>query len=135
MAKSTVQIAVKVPSGVKVPRALLSQASKAAQGIIDSQIQFVALSKELAAKGISISPDELAKRSSGAPAASPARGTGKRKRVVLTDAQRKSAVKYLKGGATIKSVATKYGCSPQTVMSIKKDAGLVQKKKAAKKRK
>lgn len=134
MAKSTVQIALKVPSGVKVPRSVLSQASKAAQGVIDSQIEFVALSSELAAKGISISADELAKRARRGGRPAPATSTGKRKRVVLTAAQRKSAIGDLKGGATIKSVAAKYGCSPQTVMSIKKGAGLVQKKKAARKR-
>jgi hypothetical protein len=131
---NTVQINIKLPAGIKVPRAVLAEATNAAQAIVSSQLQYHALSMELAAKGIAISASELAKRASGGKVvAKAAKSGGKRKRVVLTDAQRKQAVVDLKGGATIGSVASTYGCSPQTIMGLKKAAGLVKSKKAKKK--
>ena len=135
----TVQISIKVPNGVKVPRAVLAEATKSAQAIVTSNVRFAAISNELAAQGIDISADELAKRAGSvkkrkvAAAAKPA-GRRKRKRVVLSDAQRKQAVAELKKGATIRAVATKFGCSPQTVMMLKKNAGLVKAKKASTKK-
>lgn len=141
MAKSTVKISVKLPSGTKATRALIGEAKQAAQDVIDSQLQYVSIAQDLAAQGIAITADELAQRATGgkpaakkkAAAAGPGRKRRKRKRVVLTAAQRKSAVADLKKGATIKSVADTYGCSPQTIMGIKKGAGLVKKKSAKKK--
>lgn len=133
--KASVNINVRVPGGVKVPKAVLSEAAKAAQAVIDSQITFVALSKELAAKGISISADELARRSSGGTKVSKAKvgAGGKRRRTVLSVAQRKEIISNLKGGATVGSQAKAFACSGQTVMNIKKAAGLVKAKVAKKK--
>jgi hypothetical protein len=140
MAQTSIKLTVKAPSGVKITRALKASATAAAQDIITSELQFTALSKQLADSGVYISADELAQRAAGGrptktkkAAKAVTRGRRKRKRVVLTDAQRKSAVSDLRGGATIASVAKTYGCSPQTIMGLKKAAGLVKKKAAKKK--
>lgn len=130
---NTVQIDIKVPAGIKVPRTVLVEATRVAQAIVTDSVQFQSISNDLAAKGISISAAELSKRASGGKATAKRATSGKRKRVVLTPAQRKSAVADLRGGATIGSVAGKYGCSPQTIMGLKKAAGLVKAKKAKKK--
>ena len=139
----TTQITVRVPRGVKVSRAVLADATRAAQGVIDSKVRFAALSQELAENGIRLSAEQLAELASGkkkaAPAAAPAKAAapkkskGRRRRTVLTDAQRKEVVADLKGGTTVSATAKKFKCSPQTVMIIKGKAGLVKKKTAKKK--
>ena len=143
----TAKITVKVPRGVKVSRAILTDATRAAQEVIDSKVRFAALSQELADNGISLSADQLAdlaggkkaprkaKAAKAAKAAKPAAPakTRRRRRTVLSDAQRKQVVSDLKGGATVSATAKKYKCSPQTVMTIKAKAGLVKKKTAKKK--
>ncbi len=146
----TAQITVRVPRGVKVSRAVLADATRAAQQVIDSKVRFAALSQELAANGIRMSAEQLAELASGkkkaaAPAAAaaaaapakvaaPKKRKGRRRRTVLTDAQRKDVVTDLKGGATVSATAKKFKCSSQTVMIIKGKAGLVKKKKPAKKK-
>jgi len=145
----TAQITVRVPRGVKVSRAVLADATRAAQGVIDSKLRFTALSQELAANGIRLSAEQLSELASGkkkaapapaapaaaapAKAAAPKKRKGRRRRTVLTDAQRKEVVADLKGGATVNATAKKFKCSPQTVMIIKGKAGLVKKKTAKKK--
>jgi hypothetical protein len=132
MAKTNIQISLKAPAGLKVSRSTIASATKAAQAVLDSQLKFAAISKDLAAQGITLSPEQLAK-AAGSKGGSAVASTGKRKRVVLSTADRKAAVSDLRGGATINSVAGKYGCSPQTIMGLKKAAGLVKAKKAKKK--
>ncbi len=144
----TVKIALRVPAGIKVANSVLAEATRAAQAILNEHNQFAAISQELATKGITISPQELSKRASaGKPAAgSPKRksaarskapakkGGRKRRRTVLTDAQRSQLIAKLKAGATVAATAKEYKCSPQTVMTIKKKAGMVKAKKTAKKK-
>lgn len=143
-----VKLSVRVPAGVKVSNSVLAEATRAAQAIVSAHNLFAVVSQDLAAKGINISPEELARRSSsakpakkaapaakaGRPAASKAKRSGKRRRTVLSPAQRLEVIANLKSGATISATAKKFKCSPQTVMIIKKGAGLVKAKVASKKR-
>ncbi len=150
-----VKLNILVPPGVKVANSVLVEATRAAQAIVSAHNQFAVISQDLAAKGIDISPQELARRSgatnkvakavktvaatapktSAAPKAPKAKSSGKRRRTVLSAAQRGQVVDMLKTGVTISATANSFKCSPQTVMIIKKAAGLVKKKKAGKKRK
>jgi colicin import membrane protein len=142
-----VKLSVRVPAGVKVSNSVLAEATRAAQAIVSAHNHFAVISQELAAKGINISSEELARRTSagkpakaapaakaGRPAAPKAKSTGKRRRTVLSSAQRLEVIASLKSGATISATAKKFKCSPQTVMIIKKGAGLVKSKVASKKK-
>ena len=61
MAKTTLEIALKVPADIKIPRSVIASATKSAQAVIDSQLHLESLSKDLAAKGVHITPEQLAK--------------------------------------------------------------------------
>lgn len=58
-----------------------------------------------------------------------AKKTGARKRVVLSDAERKKMAADLDADMKIKEAAKKYGVSSATVMNVKTKAGLTNKRK------
>lgn len=146
-----VKLNILVPPGVKIANSVFAEATRAAQVIVSAHNKFAVISQDLAEKGIDISPRELAKHSAGAEAvktakiakpakadvakAPKAKSSGKRRRTVLSTAQRGEVVAMLRSGSTIAVAAKNFKCSPQTVMVIKKEAGLVKSKKAVKKRK
>ena len=141
MAKRTIKINIKLPAGIAATKELTDKTSAAAQSVIDAAVGELAeaqkLSKELKARGVTISAEELlnhmepqkgrgrpTKKTSAKPEAE-----GARKRVVLSDAQRKALIAELKAGATVAAAAESYGISTATVMNIKKAAGIVKKRK------
>ena len=135
MAKRTIKINIKLPSGVSATKELTDTATAAAKAAIDSAVQEIAeaqkMAKELERKGVSISAEELMSRMSGKPGHAPkakkakAKG-GARKRVVLTDAKREALVADLKAGIKIAEAAKKYGVSTATIMNVKSGAGLTK---------
>ena len=136
MAKRTIKLNIKLPAGVYATRELESKALAAAKAVIQSEAgayqEAHKLSKQLSAKGIQISAEELIKRkASGKSSKSNNAGSAKtvRKRVVLTDEKRKSLVGEIKKGAKTPALAEKYGVSTATVMNIKAAAGLTKKRK------
>ncbi len=154
---NSAKIVLKAPAGVRIPRAVVAEAAAAAQAIVDEHTKVAAAANALAEQGLVVDPAALAELVAAGPAgsAAPTRAKkraaskkagkraakkaagsrkGKRRRTVLSDDQRAELVEFVKGGATIKQAATKFEVSPQTVMTIKKAAGLVQSKKAAKKK-
>ncbi len=136
MAKRTIKINIKLPTGVDATSELEAKAAAAAKAVVDAQagayIEAQKLAKELSAKGIKITADELIKRkTAGKRTTSKKTATKKatRKRVVLTDAKRKSLITEIKGGAKTPALAAKYGVSTATVMNVKASAGLTKKRK------
>jgi len=148
MAKRTIKINIKLPNGVAATKELTDAASNAAKSVIDSTVNQLAeaqkLAKDLAKKGIEITPEELMqrKKSDGRRVAKKASKTaakkaaakksankGSRKRVVLSDAQRAKLTEDLKGDMKIAEAAKKYGVSTATVMNVKTSAGLTKPKK------
>ena len=136
MAKRTIKLNIKLPAGVYATSELESKALAAAKAVIQSEAgayqEAQKLSKQLSAKGIQISAEELIKRkASGKSSKGNNAGAAKpvRKRVVLTDAKRKSLVSEIKKGAKTPALAEKYGVSTATVMNIKAAAGLTKKRK------
>ena len=131
----TIKINIKLPKGVTATAALVNAATKAANEAVNAGLgdykEALAISKELAKKGISMTADEVLQRrgkkraTKSAAAAKSGSGTG-RKRVVLTDAQKKAAVAELKKGAKTAAVSKKFGVSSATVMNIKRAAGLTK---------
>lgn len=133
MAKRTIKINIKLPTGVTATKELEAKAAKAANKAVSEALSdFVEtqkLAETLAAQGIQISAEELMTRKVGKPARkSAAKKAGARKRVVLTDAKRQSLIEDLKADMKIKEAAQKYGVSGATVMNIKTDAGLTKKR-------
>lgn len=138
MATKNLKITVKVPHGIKSTDAIVKEATKAAQEVINKSGELLALQKELAAKGLNFTIEELeAHRAKGKPAAkrkTTRKATAKKatkrkgKRKALTDADRKSIIEELKKGGTASATATKFGFSTATVNNIKRDAGLTKKR-------
>lgn len=134
MAKRTIKLNLKLPSGVVATKELSDKVLKAAQAVIASEttelLEAQKLAKELSAKGISISAEELLKRKVKGSGAKGKLGSGnaQRKRVVLSAAQREALIKELADGAKIAAAASKYGISTATVMNIKTAAGLTKKR-------
>lgn len=138
MAKRTIKINIKLPTGVIASSQLEAKATAAAKAVIDAEsgayVEALNLSKQLAAKGIQISAEELLKRKqkSTRKTAATAKGTAKkvvRKRVVLSDAKRKAMITEMKNGAKTAVLSKKYDVSTATVMNIKSAAGLTKKRK------
>ncbi|QQL44973.1 hypothetical protein [Sulfuriroseicoccus oceanibius] len=131
MATKSLKITITVPHGIKSSDALVVQATKAAQDVIDESGDLLALQKELAAKGLEFTLDELASRRTTAKkannrAAAPKRAKKKGKRKKLTAADRAGIIEDLKAGATANATADKFGCSPASVNNIKREAGLTK---------
>lgn len=134
MAKRTIKINIKLPAGITANKELVEKATKGANDAVSDAVSELVeaqkLAKSLAAKGIQISAEELMSRKSGKSRLKPATKTGgTRKRVVLTKAKRKNLVADLKAGMKIKDAEKKYGVSSATVMNIKTEAGLTNKRK------
>jgi len=139
MAKRTIKINIKLPNGVAATKELTDAATDAAKSVIDTTVGQLAeaqkLAKDLAKKGIEMTPEEILERQKGGKrptakkAAKKSARKGARKRVVLSDAQRKNLVEDLKGGMKISEAEKKYGISSATVMNVKKGAGLTKPKK------
>lgn len=138
MAKRTIKINIKLPTGVIASSQLEAKATAAAKAVIDAEsgayVEALNLSRQLAAKGIQISAEELLKRKqkSTRKTAATAKGTAKkvvRKRVVLSDAKRKAMITEMKNGAKTAVLSKKYDVSTATVMNIKSAAGLTKKRK------
>lgn len=134
MAKRTIKINIKLPTGVTANSELVAKATKAANDAVSDAVSDLVeaqeLAKSLASKGISISPEELMRRKSGKSASkTAAKKAGTRKRVVLSEAKRKSLLADLKADMKIKDAEKKYGVSGATVMNIKTKAGLTKKRK------
>lgn len=134
MAKRTIKINIKLPTGVTANEELVAKATKAANEAVSDAVGDLAeaqnLAKSLAAKGIQISAEELMQRKSGkAGPKAAAKKKGTRKRVVLSDAKRKNLIADLKADMKIKDAEKKYGVSGATVMNIKTQAGLTKKRK------
>lgn len=135
MAKRTIKLNLKLPSGIVATKALTDKVTAAAQAVIDSEsselLEAQQLAEELSSKGIKISATELLSRKRPARSAKRATksSTGSvRKRVTLSEAQRAELVEELKGGIKIAAAAEKYGVSTATVMNIKTAAGLTKKR-------
>lgn len=135
MAKRTIKINLKLPTGVTATKELEAKATQAAKDAIASSVQELAeaqqLAKELSKKGIQISATELLSRKSSKPKSAP-RQTGTkttRKRVVLSAAQKTSLISDLEAGAKVAETAEKFGISTATVMNLKTAAGLTKKRK------
>lgn len=138
MAKRTIKINIKLPTGVIASSQLEAKATAAAKAVIDAEsgayVEALNLSRQLAAKGIQISAEELLKRKqkSTRKTAATVKGTAKkvvRKRVVLSDAKRKAMITEMKNGAKTAVLSKKYDVSTATVMNIKSAAGLTKKRK------
>ncbi len=115
---------------------LVKKATDAAKKVVESAsgelIEAQKLARELSAKGIKISPEELMARKGKKATKSAKKKATKgraRKRVVLTDAQRKSLTADLQGGLKVSEAAKKYGVSEATVNNHKAAAGLTKKRK------
>lgn len=139
--KRTIKLNIKLPTGVPATKELTDKVISAAQAVIDLEAGEIAearrLAKDLNAKGVKITAEELlsrmtSKKGRGRPAKTAGRSSvskGTRKRVVLSEAQRKTLITKLKAGAKIGEVAESYGISTATVMNIKRAAGLIKKRK------
>jgi len=140
MATKSLKITIMVPHGVKSSDALVKQAAKAAQEVIDASSDLLALQQDLAAKGLEFTLDELASRRTKSTAATTRKATRsavtnrskkKAKRKKLTAADREGIIEDLKAGATANATAAKFGCSPASVNNIKRDAGLTKSRTEA----
>jgi len=134
MAKRTIRINIKLPSGVTASKELEDKATKAANNAVSEAIGDLVETRELAktltTKGFDISAEELLQRRSGKPGRKTgSKKAGTRKRTVLTETKRKGLIADLKAGQKIKDAAKKYGVSEATVMNIKTKAGLTKKRK------
>ena len=137
MAKRTIKLNIKLPAGVHATSELESKALAAAKAVIHSEAgvyqEAQKLAKQLSAKGIQIIAEELIQRKTSGKSAKGSKKTpakkAVRKRVVLTDAKRKSLISDIKKGEKTPSLAAKYGVSTATVMNIKAAAGLTKKRK------
>lgn len=142
MAKRTIKINIKLPTGVTATDELVKEATKAAKAVVDSLsgelAQAQKMARELAKQGFTVSADELLKSKSGKSgkggkgpkaAVKTPRKKSARTRVVLSDAQKAALADDLKKGMKINQAAGKYGVSPATVMNIKTAAGLTRKNK------
>jgi hypothetical protein len=136
MAKRTIKINLKLPAGMTATNSLISEATNAAKNVVESAssnvIEAQKIAKDMAKRGVNMTAEEVLTRMGGAkPKQTAKKGAkkGARKRVVLTDAQRKSLVEDLKAGIKIKDAEKKYGVSQATVTNIKKAHGLTKPKR------
>ena len=136
MAKRTIKLNIKLPSGVQATPQLEAKVTAAANAVVEAEsgdyLEAQKLAKELAGKGITISAEELLKRKASKSSSGTKKKTAKkatRKRTVLTDAKKKALVAEIKKGAKPPALAAKYGVSTATVMNIKAAAGLTKKRK------
>ena len=137
MAKRTIKINIKLPAGVVATKELTTKATAAAQAVVESVsvelVEAQKLAKELAAKGLNFTAEELMsrkKKGRGRAKTTTAKAaSGVRTRTVLSDEQRQQVAEDLKAGAKIAATAEKYGVSTATVMNIKTDAGLTKTRK------
>ena len=136
MAKRTIKINIKLPTGVTASSGLEAKVNAAALAVIKSATKDIValqkIAKDLSSKGITITPQELLARKTGSSAKktpAKAKKATTRKRVVLTAAQKKAMVADLKGGAKTAAMVKKYGVSIATVMNIKAGAKLTKKRK------
>ncbi|MFU8848381.1 MAG: hypothetical protein ACNA77_06655 [Opitutales bacterium] len=135
MAKRTLKINIKLPTGITANKELEAKVTEAANAAVADAVKDLVetqkLADELAAKGIQISAQELLSRKSGTKGRkAPAKrsSAGPRKRVVLSDNAREKLIGDLKAGMKIRVAAEKYGVSTATVSGIKTKAGLIKKK-------
>lgn len=133
MAKRTIKISIKLPSGLTANKELEDKATQAANAAVaealEDLIETQKLADQLATQGIQISAEELISRkvrNKGAKSVAK-RSTGPRKRVVLSDSARGKLIEDLKTGMKIREAAEKYGISTATVSGIKTKAGLTKK--------
>lgn len=134
MAKRTIKISIKLPTGISASKELEEVATKAANDAVSEALgDFVEtqkMAKKLAMEGFQISAEELMRRKVAKPGRKvAAKKKAIRKRVVLSDAQRKKMAADLDAGMKIKEAMKKYGVSSATVMNVKSKAGLTNKQK------
>lgn len=144
MPKRTIKINIKLPAGVTATKELENKATQAANqavaNAVSDLVEAQKIAKNLAAQGIQITAAELISRKTRKPKTltktltktqpkASVASKGARKRVVLSDAQRKNAIADLKADGKINDVAKKYGVSSATIMNIKTKAGLTKKRK------
>ncbi|MFT4902057.1 MAG: hypothetical protein ACI81V_001340 [Lentimonas sp.] len=136
MAKRTIKINLKLPTGVFATAELEAKATQAAEEAIASSVQELAeaqkLANELASKGIQITATELLSRktpnkySELRTSTSYATQSTTRKRVVLDHTQKAALIEDLRAGEKVAAAAHKYNVSTATVMNIKGAAGLTK---------
>lgn len=140
MAKRTIKINLKLPAGITATDSLINEATNAAKGVVESASSSVLeaqkIVKDMSKRGVNMTVEEVLARMGGTKTERPARKgakkgakKGARKRVVLTEAQRKSLIEDLKAGIKIKDAEKKYGVSQATVTNIKKAQGLTKPKR------
>jgi len=144
MAKRTIKLNLKLPSGVTATPELEQKVTDAAKKAIDDSIgeysEAQRIAKQFAAKGVDISPEEVMqrrksgghsvkKKSARKGAKKGAKKKSARKRVTLSQDQKNQMVEDLKGGMTGSAAARKYGVSQTTVMNVKRGAGMTQSRK------
>ncbi|MGC6455764.1 MAG: hypothetical protein ACON39_05970 [Coraliomargaritaceae bacterium] len=136
MAKRTIKLNIKLPAGVHATSKLEAKALAAAKAVIESEASVYQeaqkLAKQLSAKGIQITAEELIMRKTSGKRSASKKASGKkavRKRVVLSEAKRKTLISDIKKGEKTPALAAKYGVSTATVMNIKAAAGLTKKRK------
>ena len=135
MAKRTIKINIKLPTGVSPTYSLINKATEAAKKVVDSAssdiIEAQKIVKDMSRRGIHMTVDEVlerkseSKRGRGAPKKA---ARGSRKRIVLTDEQRQALAEDLRKGMKIKDAQSKYGVSQATVTNIKSAEGLTKKR-------
>ncbi|MFP4259525.1 MAG: hypothetical protein ACLFS1_00430 [Opitutales bacterium] len=135
MAKRTLKINIKLPTGVSPTYSLINEATEAAKKVVDSAasdiIDAQKIVKDMSKRGIQMTVDEVLERKSGSKRGRTApkkQGKGSRKRVVLTDEQRQALAEDLRNGMKIKDAQDKYGVSQATVTNIKSAEGLTKKR-------
>ncbi len=139
MAKRTIKINIKLPTGITATSELEAKATAAANDAVKTAVKDMLalqkISKDLSSKGFAITAQELLARRKNLGGRKPtvkAVKTAKaapRKRVVLTPVQKKALVADLKAGAKTADAVRKYGVSVATVMNIKAAAKLTRKRK------
>lgn len=139
MAKRTIKINIKLPTGITATPELEAKATAAANDAVKAAVKDVLalqkIAKDLSSKGFAITAQELLARKKNLGGkkmtvkAVKAAKVAPRKRVVLTPAQKKALVADLKAGAKTADTVKKYGVSVATVMNIKAAAKLTKKRK------
>ena len=139
MAKRTIKINIKLPTGITATPELEAKAKTAANDAVKAAVKDMLalqkIAKDLSSKGFTITAQELLARKKNLGGKKPtvkavkAAKAAPRKRVVLTPAQKKALITDLKAGAKTADAVKKYGVSVATVMNIKAAAKLTKKRK------
>lgn len=126
--KQNLKLSVPLPAGVTATAELQSKAEAAVKKVISDLGAYASHAAHFQALGYQVTAADLLKLSRGKTPKAGGRKPGKvgRSRVVLTDSQRSEITEMLRGGATARAAAEKYGVSSATVNNIKKEAGLVK---------